>query len=126
MKAGFWLRNTVSQQERYTITVVMLPPALRCLVPPAGPQAYNRLRGFVLALLQPAVPRHLLPPVLNISFESRAVTTSPPDIANPSMPIPPCVGATTAASSQPLHDTVMDSPHVSALRHQPVRSHCMT
>ncbi|KAL3211122.1 hypothetical protein MRX96_052079 [Rhipicephalus microplus] len=116
MEGAFCLRKTVLQQERYTVTVAMLGPALRCLVPPTRPHAYNRLRGFVLALRQPAVLRHLLPPVMNVSFESRAITTSPPERANPSMPIPPYVGATTAACSQPLHEIVIEYPRRHCVR----------
>ncbi|KAH8026799.1 hypothetical protein HPB51_024914 [Rhipicephalus microplus] len=75
MESAFCLRIIISLQERYAITVDMLPPSLRCVVPPPGPQAYDGLRGFVLALPQPAVPRQLLPTMRNISIEPRVVTT---------------------------------------------------
>ncbi|KAL3183807.1 hypothetical protein MRX96_033877 [Rhipicephalus microplus] len=53
MEAAFCLRNIILQQERYAIMVDILPPSLRCVVPPPGPQPYDRLRDFVLALPQP-------------------------------------------------------------------------
>ncbi|KAL3200988.1 hypothetical protein MRX96_053577 [Rhipicephalus microplus] len=89
MEAGFFLPNTALKQERCTVMVAMLPLALRCLVPSAGPQANNRLPGFVLALPLPAVPCHLLPPALNVSFSSRAVSSSPPERASLCSPILP-------------------------------------
>lgn len=56
--AGFYLRNIISRQDKYAVTVTMLPSALQCVVPPPRSQAYDRIRDFVLALRQLAVPRH--------------------------------------------------------------------
>ncbi|KAH8030307.1 hypothetical protein HPB51_006739 [Rhipicephalus microplus] len=78
MEAAFCLRN-ILQQERYAIMVDILPPSLRCVVPPPGPQPYDRLRDFVLALPQPTVPRHSLPAMRNVSIAPRAVTTPAPN-----------------------------------------------
>ncbi|KAL3196040.1 hypothetical protein MRX96_045377 [Rhipicephalus microplus] len=37
IEAGFYVHNITSQHDKYAITVVMLHPALRCVVPPPGP-----------------------------------------------------------------------------------------